>query len=231
MSKINATATHPENARAELRCSFEAIRKCPLCHVAINPNTLHAYFPNGKERLSVIYHCPSCDNLFLATYGSPAEISDFNGPLRTWYRTVLRVSPKEPELITFSDAIQTLSPDFCVIFNQASTAEASGLDDICGPGYRKALEFLVKDYLCEKMPEEAEHIQKEPLVASVRRIDDPRIRTLAERSVWLGNDETHYVRKHENLDLTDMKSFITAMLSYIEMELTFERALAVQHQR
>lgn len=36
---------------------------------------------------------------------------------------------------------------FISIYNQALTAEKNGLTEICGLGYRKSFEFLIKDYL------------------------------------------------------------------------------------
>ena len=53
------------------------------------------------------------------------------------------------------------------------------------------------------------------------------MKVLAERSTWIVNDETHYVKKREELGLDDMKRFIKAMLSYIESELAFEEAEAI----
>jgi len=38
------------------------------------------------------------------------------------------------------------------------------------------------------------------------------------RAVWLGNDETHYLRKWEQKDLTDLKNLIGLTVHWIEME-------------
>ena len=94
-------------------------------------------------------------------------------------------------------------------------------------GYRKALEFLIKDYVIHLHPEETDLIKSEPLGATIQRIDDHRIKTLAQRAAWLGNDETHYVRHHLDRDVSDMKTFIDAMLHFIASELSFEDALSI----
>ena len=117
---------------------------------------------------------------------------------------------------------------FVSTYAQSQQAEADGLTEICGIGYRKALEYLVKDFLCHVDPDHEEEIKKELLGPSIRRIHDPRIKTLAERSVWIGNDETHYVRKHEDLDVNDMKRFIIAMVRYVDAELAFEDAESIE---
>jgi hypothetical protein len=55
--------------------------------------------------------------------------------------------PTEPNDVEFSQIIRGISPDYCEIYNQAHKAEQANLELVAGPGYRKALEFLIKDYL------------------------------------------------------------------------------------
>jgi hypothetical protein len=43
----------------------------------------------------------------------------------------------------FSKIIEDISEKFSKIYNQAQNAEISNLDEIAGPGYGKALEFLI----------------------------------------------------------------------------------------
>ncbi len=57
------------------------------------------------------------------------------------------VKPEE-----FSDNILGLSLAFVETYMQAQRAEASELDQICGIGYRKALEFLVKRLSVPQIP-------------------------------------------------------------------------------
>ena len=49
-------------------------------------------------------------------------------------------------------------------------------------------------------------------------IGDVRIKEMARRATWLGNDETHYIRKWEENDLSDLKKLIEIVLHFIEME-------------
>lgn len=68
---------------------------------------------------------------------------------------------------------------------------------ICGVGYRKSLEYLVKGYIISEHPTEEDTVKG---IHSIQRcindyIDDSDIQEMAERAAWLGNDETHYVRK------------------------------------
>jgi hypothetical protein len=41
---------------------------------------------------------------------------------------------------------------------------------------------------------------------------------MAARAAWLGNDETHYGRKWEGKDLTDLKKLISLTLNWIQAE-------------
>ena len=45
-----------------------------------------------------------------------------------------------------------------------------------------------------------------------------KVKQVAARAVWLGNDETHYLRKWEGKDLQDLKKLIALTVHWIEME-------------
>ena len=129
------------------------------------------------------------------------------------------------ETITeFEKNICDLSPRFVEIYHQAEKAEQAGLSEICGMGYRKALEFLIKDYLIKNNPENEEKIAGEFLSTSINRIENSRIKTLAKGSAWLGNDECHYIRKHEDYSIADLKVFINAVVAFINSERAVELA-------
>ncbi len=216
-----------EGKHSGIPCQYLEVSECPSCHFAIVPEALSAFYVPAKSqdygsyRLNLLSLCPHCRKIFMTEYEGcvPDSRYRFNSP---------RFSvPFVPHTSAFSDAIKALSPNFCETYSQSETAESHQLFQICGIGYRKALEYLVKDYLCHKFPECSDDIRSEFLGASIKRIEDSRIKTLAERSTWIGNDETHYVKKHEDLDVNDMKRFIKALLIYVESELAFEEALGI----
>ena len=225
--QINVMARYPESSGRGLNCSFTEIRTCPICHHAAKPNILQAYVLGNDEKISVVYHCPACDNIFLATYGDPVDIAYFHEPTKLFFGELESLAPQTPEGISIPECVETISPNFCEIYGQAAAAEAAGLDQVCGSGYRKALEFLVKDYLSGKYPEKEEEIKKNRLGTAIDKIENSGIRELARRGAWLGNDETHYVRKHEGRDVSDMKRFIRSMLTFIDAEQTLSDALSI----
>ena len=206
---------------------FEPENKCPMCHTAFDGYDLGAYLiPKEKinPKLYVLHFCHTCEKPFLSAY--TAKDNNENSVFR-----LAQSVPAKYEAQAFPDSIQTLSPQFVEIYNQALSAEKYGLFEICGVGYRKALEFLVKDYVIYKNPNEKENIIKmflSPCINTYIQDRSPQIKELATKSAWLGNDETHYVRKHDDRDISDMKNFINAIVYYISMEFIVEDAISIQ---
>ena len=224
-------ADFPDNKNISKSCDYFEVTECPSCHYAVRPTTLTGYYLDNEGvygdsySLYVLYQCPNCRQVFLTRYSGYSK-RGYPGELSFHYENYsVPYSPSEKK---FSEAIKALSPNFVETYNQSDAAESQQMYQICGVGYRKALEYLVKDYLCHMQPDNAEKIRSEFLGACIKRIDNNRIKTLAERSVWIGNDETHYVRKHENLDIADLKKFINATVTYIESELAFEEAERIE---
>ena len=194
--------------------------QCPFCHSAIKPITLDAFLEKNVDEVSlgmfscVIYKCPrnDCGRIFIGVY---TFVED---RWKSYFRYLLSypVFPTEKE---FSNEINGISPDFVVIYNQASSAEQYDLKLIAGPGYRKSLEFLIKDYALTKSDAtKKEEILQKPLGEVIKLfIDDSRIKSMAKRAVWLGNDETHYLRKWEGKDLEELKILIQLTVNWIEM--------------
>lgn len=191
--------------------------KCPLCHHAIEPVFQMAFCDKDKWEkencLQVVCKCTRdvCRNLFIAYY-KPKDQS-----LQHFY--LQNLQPRKKEERNFSETIKAVSSSFCLIYNQASSAEADDLSEICGVGYRKALEFLIKDYLIKLYPEKKENIEKKYLGNCIEEdILNDNIKKMAKRATWLGNDETHYLRKWQTKDLSDLKKLIDATLYWIEIE-------------
>jgi len=130
----------------------------------------------------------------------------------------------------FPKNIETISPLFCLTFNQALIAEENKLDQICGPGYRKALEFLVKDYLAGYLYKDEINKQEEVKRAFLanaieKHIDQDRIKQCAKRAARLGNDEVHYTRKWDDKDIYDLKSLILMTVNHIDLTIESDRYL------
>jgi hypothetical protein len=137
------------------------------------------------------------------------------------------ILPQRPRSPNLPKEIAGVSQVFVTVYGQASWAEQNGNTEIAGVGYRKALEFLIKDYLIRKYPDKENTIKRTLLGTCIRTYaDDTRIKTVAERAVWLGNDETHYERLWEGKDISDLKRLINLTVNWIVMEIETETALS-----
>lgn len=231
MAKVRTvTATNLSDISKTITFLYLDDNVCPVCSSSSDELTFTGYYSEQYHctHFYVLKVCPRCGQMSLyRAFMTSFHINRLTEPYDL--TSVYFHTDSSDEVVTkFSTKIENLSPDFINIFNQSEVAEKKGLNEICGMGYRKSLEFLVKDFLCKTNPENADAIKKENLSQSIKRINENRIKVLAERCAWIGNDETHYIKKHEDQDLNTLKLFITALVRYIEAELAFFDALEIQ---
>lgn len=184
--------------------------QCPYCHKSIEPKIIG--HNSASSNLEMIYRCTGigCRRAFIGRY-------EYRGYIPG--QVLIEISAGSYKPIEFSDTIKSVSENFIKIFNEASYAEQHGLKEICGVGYRKSLEFLIKDYLIQLQPEKADQIKRKFLGNCISDyVSDSRIKSAAKRAVWLGNDETHYVKLWEDKNLEDLKKLIQLTMHWIEME-------------
>lgn len=200
---------------------------CPQCKHAIKPEvTGFNSFADEEDKcfLSVSYLCRNCFRSFIALHALELDEKNEVFEARLLYSEPNRAKERE-----FERQIIDFSPNFVRIYNQALAAETHGLDEICGMGYRKALEFLIKDYLISREPEKADSIRNMELGNCIaNKIAENNIKTVASRCSWLGNDHSHYVVKFSEKDLTDLKMLLDATVYWIMMTLVTEEALRIE---
>lgn len=206
---------------------YEDERECPICKAKISPIYIASSL-DTETTGSVFNYCRSCNNTFLTKYQIQKEVDGF-GRSHFLMHSVLYSEPNRFDKQVFDNKIIELSPQFDKIYNQALAAETSQLNEIAGLGYRKALEFLVKDFAIRQHPRDKDNIKSMLLSQCINSyIDNDHIKTLATRSAWIGNDEAHYIRKQEDRDVQDMKSFIQAIVYFIGMILITEDASTME---
>lgn len=188
--------------------------ECPYCHVDQVPVMYNA-----------VYH--SKNNYFIFCMCSNAHCKTaFNIQFNSLSKNRSHINFPSLRIKVFSDVIKETSKSFCEIYNQAFSSEQMGLDQISGVGYRKALEFLIKDYLISLHPEKEDAIKSKMLGRCIKEdVTNINIKNVAERAAWLGNDETHYVRKWEDKDISHLKGLIDLCLHWIEAEIITKRIL------
>jgi len=192
--------------------------KCPHCKISIIPKYIYAN--NGSDgNISVFCQCtnPGCNKTFLAKYVQKSYVSEFSS-----IQANSSMDKKD-----FSDIVRNISPSFCDIYNQAYAAQQMNLSQICGVGYRKALEFLIKDYIMSGIEDDKKDgIKQKNLAKCIKEdISSPNVKAVAARATWIGNDETHYIRKWEDKDIKDLIGMIDLTIRWIESEVETKRLL------
>ena len=200
--------------------------KCPHCGRTMSP--LHvgqstssegaSFLDNG--RFAVIFRCSfeDCLKYFVIEY-----INDDYESAST-----VNYTYRPPIKVKLPENIEKVSPVFVEIYSQATVAESEALNQIAGVGYRKAAEFLIKDYAISKNPSDEENIKAIMLgkVIADYLNDFPKIQALAKSVAWIGNDETHYVRRHDGKDIQDLKKFILSAAQFIAADYDADEALS-----
>lgn len=210
----NCESLNDNLSKKDLEIEYPSV--CPMCHKSGNPSYLSSYYIDDEHtspNLFVHFFCHNCEKTFLGNYHIRRyyDITDLRG-----FEPVYDVEERE-----FSKHIKDLSPDFCSIYNQAYASQQYRLNDISGMAYRKALEFLVKDYAIFLHLDDKEAIIKAPLSQCINNyIDNGKIKHLAVASAWIGNDETHYERKQQEYNVDDLIEFINAIVSFIDFDIS-----------
>lgn len=198
---------------------------CPWCEAKISPviiNKSDIGFTHGDrdDFFSILFSCPSCKKHFLNQYQIRYDANKFE----VNYLFPSRDNPVTQSEFLYDEIIHDICSDFEEIIDQAKSAEGLNLHHLAGMGYRKATEFLVKDYLIKYKKHDENEISKKLLGGCIKLLDDDRIRALAEATAWIGNDETHYIRKHEDRDVKDLKKFLHSITLFISYELSIDDA-------
>lgn len=210
------------------KMDFNIPDKCPHCGGTMNPSV---YMVRSIHKLrdinayvGVFCRCTydNCSKYYSLGFNTVYEPKKFNHRRPT----LDTYNYRPPIKVTLPEGVEVVSPQFFEIYSQATVAESEGLDQIAGVGYRKSLEFLVKDYAIRYFPNETDKIKKMLLGPVIKEYlaEFKKLQNLATAASWIGNDETHYVRRHDNQDIQSMKRFIRAAAQYIAAEFDAEDA-------
>lgn len=202
------------------------LSRCPCCNKVLSDRCLPIVAVNNIPReespefdVLSVYRCASCNKLFVAlthNIDTGKERDDCKLEAIFPYGSVEQ----------FAEEITNLSSNFVEIYQQAEAAEHYELNKVCGMGYRRALEFLVTDYIMHKNPNY--DIRNKTLSQKINEgINNEKIKKLAKAASWIGNDEAHIEKKNSSKTIGDMKQFIRYMVAYIQAELTYEDASAM----
>ncbi|HEL2246384.1 hypothetical protein RFL04_08605 [Streptococcus suis] len=196
---------------------------CPNCKKPTNPHLVNSsYFPLGEEKTSLVltFRCLGCKHFWTEEFiATRHRINSYTDKYEIEH---LKVTPSLPSDIPISDDVELVSPIGKQIYVQALKAEHEQLDHIAGIGYRKALEFFVKDFSIVTNPDDEDKIIKMPLKQVIEKyIKDDDLKTFALASAYIGNDEGHYYRNNPDKDFSHLKNYLHGVIHYMEMKLNF----------
>jgi hypothetical protein len=191
---------------------------CPYCGKGIVPIPINGKYQNitepglNRNEVQVVFQCPinKCKALFITQYKKLSR-KRFH---------IVRNLRKYSVSPVFNKTINQISPQFLDIFKQSFQAEEMNLIQVAGPGYRKAFEYLVKDYVIKdlKSEEEIEKVKRTFLGNIIDHyIDNPLLKSTSKRAVWLGNDQTHYTQIWADKDINNLKEVIKMTTAWIEL--------------
>lgn len=193
--------------------------ECPMCKHSLKPSVLNKEIikdNNSVPFFYVTYLCTNCFNPFICKFSNMLKSSERNHSYS--FNKLDLIAPSKFEKQVFEECICNVSPSFVKIYNQALEAELYNLDEIAGIGYRKALEFLIKDFLIKHEHIEEDKVKSTTLGCCIdTMVNNPQLKTVASRATWLGNDQTHYEQKYTDKDVSDLKRLINLSVHWISM--------------
>lgn len=188
--------------------NFPLEMTCPYCGEKIVPDVAQT-INEIPPRLVFLFLC--CGNFY---YLSRRERN-------SWlHEDDVKLKPKKPlRQKSFSSIIKGISPRFEKIYNEAVKAHRDNLLEICGGGYRKALEFLIYDYAIKKNPESESAIKKMGELGNVisTYLEGTFLQLTVSAATWLGNEAIHYVQKYEDMGVDDLVLYIDDVVQAIEL--------------
>lgn len=201
---------------------------CPHCHVTNTPH--HKWIVESKDTDNIAcyltaWKCSNakCNKIMVALH--KLNESDFI------FSRFLNGLPKGPDwpkpILELRSGNETseeeqIDSKFIKTYLQSLEAENYGLDELAGMGYRKAIEYLVKDWAIQNNKDKKEEIEKLWLGAVISNYFDGDLKGILERATWLGNDQAHYNRLFEEFDIDVLKELIDLIM--VELDRDYKKA-------
>ncbi len=194
---------------------------CPHCHVANEPRQLFKWFDNKENKLISTWQCNfhQCGRIFVISHKEDNSSYVIERALNG-----LPKGPIWPEPILNLKDGKTLGSEneedskFIKTYLQSLEAESNGHDEIAGMGYRKAIEYLVKDWAIQSNPSEKEKILSLWLSGIIKEFFTGDLKDILERATWLGNDQTHYNKLFEEYNINHLKELIDLIMVELDRE-------------
>lgn len=195
--------------------TVEEVSVCPHCGQSVFAEMVDNKtfdYEKDSDYVAITYKCPDpkCSKIYISLHLSNNIDKKLN--LIYIYPTKL---PK-----TLDPLLQEMSPRFIESYRQANIAENHNCFDLAGAGYRNAIEILIKDYAIIELNEDPTTVAKKRLHTCIKDyLGDVDLTRCADVVRILGNDNTHYERKYEELDFNILKTYMDIFIQLITTKL------------
>lgn len=192
--------------------NFPLPKTCIHCNETMTPEVIHKANPS-KDYIALLLRCSSCKEFFATSY--TVKYDDYS---REYVGQLVPYSYNVKIIYDLPLELEEFSPIFKEIYTQSQIAEAYNLTHIAGIGYRKSLEFLIKDFLIKVKQLPNQDVENLFLSPAIDKLDNRLISASAKAATWIANDETHYVRKHSDKDVSDIKRYLRSVAHLLSAE-------------
>jgi hypothetical protein len=199
---------------------------CPHCHIVNTPQPqwqIDTKDTDNTSTLITVWACSNerCGKIFIASYKVDGQSTEFDrflnglpkGP--EWPKPISDLKSGNPKMNEEPEQTR-----FIKAYLQSLVAENSGLDELAGMGFRKSIEYLVKDWAIQTKPEDKEKIENSWLGAVIKGYYTGDLKDILERATWLGNDQAHYNRIFDEYDIDVLKELIALIM--VELDRQFK---------
>jgi len=181
---------------------------CPHCGIHTDSSITDARDFNYAENeyaYVVNFKCTSCNKSFLGIYvGNRHEVR---------LETIIPVAEEKP----LPDSLQNLSPKGARIHAQACRAELREDYELAMTGFRSALESFIKDYALKIKNAPYNDVVSKSLGKAIETYLEDDALSSADVVRILGNDATHYISEHNDINFDTFKLYYDWVLQYIDL--------------
>ena len=186
-------------------------RHCPYCgskthstyvtDVCLNYNSVDEY-------VSVAWLADCCSRIYIVNY-----LFNFN---RQTLDFISHYPAQDPG--PMPENMADISPRFVTLYSQARTAEGHEHYELAACGYRNAIEVLIKDFAINVLDRDRKEVESKSLFKAIEDYLPKELINTSDVVRILGNDNTHYLRKYEDINFAELKNYLDIFMMQIEVQ-------------